>query len=759
MSNRLTPTFSALLVTVGGLLLSFAVGANSVQTVKVAPSRDGAQEVQIELKDPLDALPIHFTTSNPNRIVLDFAATSLPGGRISERVGAGVLRAYNALQAGDRTRVVIDLSAPAAYDLRKEGNRLTVAVRPADAAAARAPAAVPTVAAGRAAPHALANRIRRVDFRRGPNGEARIEVAMTDPGAAIDVRQRGQTIQVDFLDTALPAELQRRLDVTDFATPAQTIETTQVGGATRMLVTPRGKWDFFTYQTADLFTLEVRPLDDERLRPGQRPVYSGEKLTLDFQDTPIRQLLYVIGEFTGKNIVINDSVSGNITIRLRDVPWDQALDIILKQRDLDKRVSGNVILIAPRAEFAAKEKAELEAKREIASLEELVTESIRLNYLRASDAQAILLGGNISAVRAGQKVSCDASEMTAFGGAPVGATGLGTGLAGGAGTATRANRILSERGSSTFDQKTNTLFINDLRSRIEAARELLAQIDVPSRQVLIEARLVVADDGFQRQLGARLGFMGSGALGGTRFGGGTYDSAYHSGVGEAGVLGFKRPVNVDTSGNIVINEETGLLARTTPPNVNFQVPGAPAFGVSIFNPAAAALLSLELQALEADNRGKIISNPRVVTSNQTPAVILQGKQIPYQSRDAQGTPRTEFRDAALCLLVDPQILNNDEIVLDVEVRNDTEGKTTQDGQPTIDTNRVRTNLKIRSGETAVLGGVFTQVTRNDTYKVPFLGDVPVLGRLFRSNTRADNKQELLIFLTPRVLGDAFLSPR
>jgi len=679
MSYSMSKTLPGILATVGlWFLSSFSAWANSLQAIKVVPGRGGSQEVQIELKDAIDTLPIHFTTSNPHRIVLDFAGTDLPGGRVSERIGRGMLRAYNAVQAGDRTRVVIDLTSAARYDLKKDRNRLTVAIQAADSAPAQADA--PRIAAGRAEP-VLSKRIRGVDFRRGPNGEARIEVGLSEPGAAVDVRQRGQGIQVDFLDTALPTELQRRLDVTDFATPAQTIETTQMPGLTRMLVTPRGKWDFFTYQTGDQFTLEVRPVEDERLRPGQRPVYSGEKLTLDFQDTPVRQLLYVIGEFTGKNIVINDSVSGNITIKLRDVPWDQALDIILKQRGLDKRVNGNVILVAPSAELQALEKQELEARRTFEQLADLVSVAIKLNYARADEVVRMIRG-------------------TQTGTGATATTGTGT-------TGTASQSLLSPRGSISSDLKTNTLFVKDTPSAIQSIEDMIKVLDIPVRQVMIDARVVIAQDTFSRDLGARLrGSITDGRLAGTNLG-----------------------VSIDST----------TSDKPYP------------YRLSLFNAASTRLVDLEVQAAEADGRSKTISNPRVITSNLTQASISQGQSIPYKTTSSEGT-RTEFAKANLALTVTPQILNNDEIILDVTISKDNVGGVTPDGL-SIDTRNVTTQVRMRNGETVVLGGIFDQAIVDDVNQVPLLGRIPVLGWLFKHQSKSDTKSELLVFITPRILSD------
>ena len=681
--------------------------AGALQSVNVSRGANDSQVVKITLDAPLSGEPVHFSVSNPPRIVLDLPDTRAT--RLSESVNAGVIRSYDVIQAGERSRVVLNLAGPASYQVRPVGNQLLVVVR-GEAATPEAPTRF--AESGPKREHA----IRDVEFRRGPNGEGRIIVSLSDPGVGVDIRRRGGAVQVDFLNTALPHPLRRRLDVADFGTPALLVETVEQGKNTRMRVEGRGAWDQAAYQIGNQLILELWPQDDARRQLAvDRQRYTGEKLTLNFQNVEVRAVLQVIADFTGLNIIASDTVSGNVTLRLKDVPWDQALDIILRAKGLDKRVTGNVIWVAPRDELAAKEKLELEARQQIAELEPLITESIPLNYLRANEAEGILLGKSIAALQAGQAVSCEASATGVGGQTQTAATAQGTGQA--------AQRVLSKRGSVTYDLKTNTLFVQDTAAKLKEVRELLAKVDVPTRQVMIEARIVTADANFGRSLGTRLGLGAQ--------------------LGSNVVLGSGSPpgnpnFNVDLPGNVTFGPTGGTQGS---------------LGLTIIEGAGNALLNLELLAMEADKRGKIISNPKVVTSNQRPAVILQGKEIPYQTVSTSGT-QTSFRNAVLCLLVDPQILNNDDIILDVEVTKDAQGEATTAG-PTINKKRVKTKVRMANGETVMLGGIFEQDTRDETNKIPLLGDIPILGNLFKDNYKQDNKTELLIFLTPRILPDNY----
>lgn len=722
MYHRIYPLFTPFLALLLGCLAAFAAQANSLEGLRVSQGQGEAQVVRLDFQAPLGSDPMHFTTANPHRIVLNLADTTNALGRANETLDAGVLRGYHVVQSGERTRVVLDLASAAGYELRREGKTLLVIVRGQAPVPAAVAAATPPVKAGHS--------IRNIDFRRGANGEGRVEVKLSAVGSGVDIKQKGQAIQVDFLDTSLPKTLQRRLDVGDYATPAQTIEAMQQGNTTRMTIQPKGKWDYFAYQSGDTFIVEISSLEQLTSANQARTRYSGEKLSLNFHDEDVRALLKVIAEFTGLNIVASETVQGKITLRLVDVPWDQALDIILRTKGLGKRENGNVIWVAPQQELDDKDKQDMEAKQKLADIEELQTEVIRLNYIRAPDASAILLGKSITTAEAGSAVNCS-STAVGVGGKTDTATGAAQG--GGAGA---SNSMLSKRGTVNFDLKTNSLFVQDTPSRLEKIRQLIPQLDTPARQLLIEARVVVATDTFGRTLGARLGLKAQ-LPHGAGISSGSNDAAAIAwgGLGAGSTV----PFNVD------------LPASTLGPS-------NPTLGFSIIEGAGNAILGLELQALEADRRGKVLSNPRVITQNQRPAVILQGQQIPYVTV-SQGTGTTTvtvgYKDAFLCLLVDPQVLNNDEIILDVEVQKDAPGtQLTLPGGSTafpVDTKRVKTQVRVKNGDTAVLGGIFEQTIADETNKVPLLGDIPVLGALFRDNYKRDTKTELLIFLTPRLL--------
>lgn len=678
-----------------GLLLCsvWAQAQNAIQSV-TGGLQGGVEVLRIETTEPLTALPEGFTVQAPARIALDFAGVVNNVGRSAIEINQGNLRSAKVVQAGERTRVVVNLKQAASYQARTEGKFLIVVLDRSEGLAATqaGPAAF---AEGR---NSDVSALRDIDFRKGSGSAGRVVVDLANSQVGVDIRQQGESLVVEFLKTSLPQGLRRRLDVTDFGTPVQTIETSQSGDRVRMLVTPKGNWEHSAYQSDNQFVLEVRErvVDTTKLSQGQG--YAGEKLSLNFQNIEVRSLLQVIADFTSFNVVTSDSVSGSVTLRLKDVPWDQALDIILQAKGLDKRKNGNVLWIAPKDEIAAREKQTLEALASTESLESLRTQGFQMNYAKAADIAAQLTA---SAANSG------GSGNTA--------------------------RILSSRGSVISEPRTNQLFVTDIPSRLDQVQTLISKLDIPIRQVLIEARIVEADDRFGRSLGVRLGGSNLGDIGGgrNRIGFGSTYSAAAPGVGNGTF------VNLPSSG------QSGFPAAT------FAVSLFDAFNTSRF-------LNLEISALEADGRGKIVSSPRVVTADQVKALIEQGTEFPYQTATSSGATAVAFRKANLKLEVTPQITPEGSIILDVSVNKDSRGETTDQGIA-INTKRVETQVLVENGGTVVIGGIFELAESEDVSKVPMLGDIPVVGNLFKNKRRISNKSELLIFITPRVITDRGIS--
>ncbi len=700
-------TMMRLFLGVLGLLLS--VGAawaqvpsqNAIETLQVS-QQGGSVIVKLGMRQPLAQPPAAFSVANPARIALDFPATANALGRSAQTFNEGDLRSANIVQVGDRTRVVLNLAKMAAFETRVDGKSLLITLAPQAGTAAAAGAPVVSHFA-ESRPTDVAHSIRNINFRRGKDGEARIIVDLSDSSTGIDIRQQGQNLIVDFIKTTLPDALRKRLDVTDFATPVTTVNTLTQGENVRMVVMPRGLWEHNAYQSDNQFVLEVKRVieDPNKLVQGSRGRFQGEKLSLNFQDVDVRAVLQVIADFTNFNIITSDTVGGRLTLRLKDVPWDQALDIILQAKGLDMRKNGNVIWIAPRDELAAKEKLELESRQQITDLEPTRTESFQLNYQRAE---------------AVQKLINDKSQP-----------------------------LLSKRGSAVVDPRTNKLFVQDAPSRLEDVRRLLVEIDVPVRQVLIEARIVEAEDTFSRNLGARFGIHDTKSTGhpfgnaNARYllGASTADVAFHSGQG------FPNPtVPADVSN---VNLPATAIASKQPGQ----------FAFTLFNKAATTFLNLEISALEADGRGKVVSSPRVMTADQIEALIEQGVEIPYQQATSSGATSISFRKANLALKVKPQITPDGRILMQLDVNKDTPNTRISTGAGVaIDTKHVKTEVLVENGGTVVIGGIYTQDEGQVVSKVPFFGDLPYVGFLFKNTERRDDKTELLVFITPKILSDA-----
>ena len=740
----------------------------SLQSVS-SSVQGGVEVVRIEFSQPLVRPPAGFAVQTPPRIALDFAGVSnaLSSGLVE--VNQGNLRTVTVAEAGERTRVVLNLVRPSAYQTQIDGKALLVRLEAADVpavagaagsaglagATALAAAASPAAAGGRATGGAAAPQaLREIDFRRAAEGTGRIIVTLPSADTVVDIRNQGQNLALEFLRASLPENLRRRLDVTDFGTPVQAVSTVQNGDRVRMLVEARGAWEHSAYQTDNQFVLEVRPVRADPNRLTQGSGYSGERLSLNFQNIEVRSLLQVVADFTNFNVVTSDSVTGSLTLRLKDVPWDQALDIILQSKGLGVRKNGNVLLVAPKEELNAKDQAELEARNKLADLEPLRTQSFQLNYSKA-ETLARALGGGSGGGGAGASPSAGGGLGMGLGNA-MGGAGLGLGGAGAGGGSQGAARILSPRGSVIAEVRTNQLFVTDIASKLEQVQALIAKVDVPVRQVLIEARIVEADDTFGRALGVKLGgndLRGlQGGVPGYSVGGGnylTFGNNYSSLVTQTGqgIASGQGGSSQGGSGSFSDPTFVSLPANTTTIGT-----AAATFALSLFSPSANRFLNLELSALEAEGKGKIVSSPRVIVADQDTALIEQGEELPFQNATSSGATAVSFKKANLRLEVVPQITPEGNVILDVVVNKDSVGRTTPSGFA-IDTKHAKTKVMVQNGGTVVIGGIYIQSEKNEVNKVPLLGDVPYLGHLFKNTARTVTKTELLIFITPKIVTD------
>lgn len=694
--------------------ISFSVNAlaetittNSIEAVNVAQQGAGIT-VKIDLKQPLQKAPPGFSIANPAKIAFDFPSTANDLGKNSQTVNEGDLRSLNIVQAGERTRLVLNLSRTLNYTTRLDGKSLYVTLEPIEGAggslAQRVTRFTEESAVGKK--HAIQD----IAFRRGKDGEARIAVDLSDAGTGIDIKQQGTKLIVEFVKTTSPEHLRRKLDVTDFGTPVTSVETQVRGENVRMTITPKGLWEHTAYQSENQFVLEVKKIieDPNKLVQGSKLGYQGAKVSINYQNGDVRALLRLMAEELGLNAVISETVSGTTTLVLKDVPADQVVDIIFQQKGLDMRKNGNVILIAPRDELATREKLEFEAKQQVNDLEPIKLESFQLSYQKSVDVARLLLGAG-------------------------GAAGGGA-VAGGSGT-----RILSKRGNLTADPNSNILFVNDIPSKLDEVRALIKSIDVASRQVMIEARVVEANDNFNRQLGAKLSFLGSGKteIGNT--------GAY------AGASNYS-PRNASSTTNY--NPQSNQLIGVNLPS--YSNAGS-ALTFSLFNQSLSRILNVELAALEADGVGKIISSPRVMTANNVKAKMEDGTEIPYVTIQTTGgatTNTVSFKPAKLSLEVTPQITPDGMIRMKLVVKKeDPDWTRAVQGNPPIKSSIVETDVIVENGGTIVIGGVYKTDNSTNTEKVPFFGDLPGIGWLFKVQNKDTARRELLIFITPKVVND------
>lgn len=679
-------------------MISPVTQAANLKTLDVASLPGDRVELKLTFDAPVPA-PRGYTTAQPARIALDLPGVTSQLASKTRELGAGNAHSVTVVEAKDRTRVIVNLTTLAPYTTRVEGNRLFVVVGQGPSPAIAAQAAKPVISKGAAqvsvpsaAPKAYApvgRAIRNVDFQRGELGEGNVIIDLTDPTIAPDIQEQGGKIRVDFAKTQLPDNLRVRLDVKDFATPVQFVNASIAGDKASITIEPSGAFDYSAYQTENKLTISVRPLttEDVARRAADKPVYTGEKLSLNFQDIDVRSVLQLIADFTNLNLVASDTVQGGITLRLQNVPWDQALDLVLKTKGLDKRKVGSVLLVAPADEIAARERQELESMKQVAELAPLRRELLQVNYAKAKDIADLF--------KSVTRQQAEGNEE-------------------------------KERGSVTVDARTNSIIAYQTQERLDELRRIVAQLDIPVRQVMIEARIVEANVGYDKALGVRWG-------GATNINNHTLLSGLDDNGDEAG----------NTSGNLTRNV----------PFVDLGAANATS-GIGLGFVTGNTLLDLELSAMEKTGNGEIVSQPKVVTSDKETAKILKGTEIPYQEASSSGATTVSFKEASLSLEVTPQITPDNRIIMEVKVTKDEpDYLNTVLGVPPIKKNEVNAKVLVSDGETIVIGGVFSNTQSKVVDKVPFLGDVPYIGRLFRRDVVSEQKSELLVFLTPRIMNN------
>lgn len=693
-------------VTVSAALLAplEAWAQSAIQSV-VGGTQNGTDVVRIDFSEPPKGLPTGFSIQSPARIALDFPGTTNGSGKTAVEVNQGNLKSVNVVQAGDRSRIVLNLKQATSYQAEIIGKSLLISLDNSATAKTTAQLTQPRVFSE--AGHSDIQAIEDIDFRRGADGSGRIVIKLPSSQVGVHIGQQGKGLIVDFLKSSLPEGLRRKLDVADFGTPVQMIHTTQQGERVRMLIEPVGEWEHNAYQSDNQFVIEVRQKKVDLKKLTQGPGYSGEKLSLNFQNIEVRSLLQVIADFTNFNIVTSDTVTGSLTLRLKDVPWDQALQIIMEAKSLGMRKTGTVLWIAPKDEIDDRTKKDYEAAAAIQKLEPLRTQAFQMNYAKAVDMVV---------------------QLTTSSGSTGGAT---------------SNRFLSGRGSAIAEPRTNQLFVTDTTSKLEEVRQLLATLDVAVRQVMIEARIVEASDTFGRSLGVRLGA--------------TDLRANRGGDGGYGIGGANRVAFGTSYSNAVSSTSAGGAVNTLGNFVNLPATALggynpSSFAISIFNSAANRFLNLEISALEADGKGKIVSSPRVVTADQTKASIEQGTEFPYPVTAPNGGTVIAFKKAVLKLEVTPQITPEGNIILDLDVNKDSPGEVLNNVRA-INTKHIKTQVLVENGGTVVIGGIFELFEDTTETKVPLLGDLPGVGNLFKTRTKSANKQEMLVFITPKVITD------
>jgi type IV pilus assembly protein PilQ len=702
--------FAALLLAASSWLLAGSAAATTMQSIEFSSLPGDATEIRMNF-DGTPPDPKGYTIDSPARIALDLMGTTSALPSKYHSLGTGNAREVTVVEAKDRTRVIVNLTQLVPYQTRVEGNTLYMTVGAGTTQGVPSPERISDadVTAGPQVAAAPDSHITDVDFRRGENGEGRVVITLSDPKAPVDISSQGGEIKVQVRNTELPQNLRRRLDVTDFATPVQIVDAVQKGPHTEFSIAAKGNYDYLAYQADQTLTINVNPVSDKEMAARSDTFkYKGEKLSLNFQDIEVRSVLQLIADFTDLNLVASDTVSGRITLRLKNVPWDQALELILKTKGLDKRQVGNVLLVAPAAEIAAREKLELENQRQISELAPLRTEFIQVRYANAAELYKLF--------------------STSSSGTGSGTAGASTGPTG------SRNSIVSPRGSVIVDERTNAIIITDTVDRLEELRSVIAQLDVPVRQVLIESRIVTATTNFREELGIRWG------------GGGFNESnnTFYKAGGSLTTLGELQNIIVSGSGDITSPDDLVV-------DLGVTGPAATTFGIGVTG--SDYLVDLEISALAADGHAEVVARPKVITADKQMATIQSGTEIPYQEASSSGATSVSFKEAVLSLEVTPQITPDDRIIMVLQVNEDTVGQV-YNGVPSIDTNQVKTQVLVDNGQTVVLGGIFKNSVATSVEKTPFLGDLPYVGRLFRRNLDDSQKQELLIFITPRIIQES-----
>lgn len=704
--TKMNGSLSRLSVALMVVLLSPSVLAANLQGMDVASLPGDRIELKLSFDEPV-AAPRGYTIEQPARIALDLPGVSNKLGTKNKELGAGNARSVTIVEAKDRTRLIVNLTALAPYSTRVEGNDLYVLVGDALSAASRpvvaapVPAPAPAVQAPQSKAYGVQTKaVSNIDFQRGEQGEGNVVITLSDASVSPDIQEQGGKIRLDFAKTQLPESLRVRLDVKDFATPVQFVSATGTGDKTSILIEPVGQYDYLAYQTDNKLTLSVKPLsqEDADRRDANRFAYTGEKLSLNFQDIDVRSVLQLIADFTDLNLVASDTVAGNITLRLQNVPWDQALDLVLKTKGLDKRKVGNVLLVAPAEEIAARERQELESQKQIAELAPLRRELIQVNYAKAADMAKLF------------------QSVTSADGTP------------------------DSRGSITVDDRTNSIIAYQTQERLDELRRIIAQLDIPVRQVMIEARIVEANVNYDKALGVRWG--GSATSGNWSTYGKDGATSFDTETGQAYLPGTK-----------TVGDWTSTDSTAATPFVDLGVSDSTS-GIGIGFLTNNVTLDLQLSAMEKTGNGEVVSQPKVVTADKETAKILKGQEVPYQEASSSGATSTSFKEAALALEVTPQITPDNRIIIEVKVTKDEPDYANKvNGVPPLNKNEVNAKVLVNDGETIVIGGVFSNTQSKSVEKVPFLGDIPYLGRLFRRDIVADNKAELLVFITPRIMNN------